>query len=646
MDLAETTTETVTVDVSNVGGIDESTVSFASGVTALTGRNATNRTSFLRAVMAALGSENASLKGDADEGRVELAVGDETYTRTFERRNGTVVTGGEPYLADPTVADLFAFLLESNEARRAVARSEGLRDVIMRPVDTEAIREEIADLRAEKRRLDEERDRLAARSDDLPALERELERVEDELAEKRAALDETRAEIEALDADLPSPGERDATDEAMDRLREVREAVEDVRFDVETERESLDSLRKERADLAAELDDLPEDPGEELSRVEAEIERARDRKEALESHINDLRSIVSFNEGLVDGSSLDLQRALDGDGDAEVTDRLLDDERVTCWTCGNEVERAAIEETLERLRDLQQRQLDERSEVTAELDRLGERRSERREHRQRRRDLARRLDDVDAEIEEREAKVETLEERLDDLRAEAADLESEVEDRERDEYGHLLDRHKEANRLELEIDDAEAKRQELRDEVESARRAADRVEAVEERRRAVRDDLAECRTRIERIESEAVDAFNEHMNAVLDRLDYENFERIWIERRERTVREGRRNVERTTFDLHVVRSTASGTTYEDTVDHLSESEREVTGIVFALAGYLVHEVYDAVPFMLLDSLEAIDSGRIATLVDYVSEYAPFLIVALLPEDAAALRDEYERVTEI
>jgi len=86
--------------------------------------------------------------------------------------------------------------------------------------------------------------------------------------------------------------------------------------------------------------------------------------------------------------------------------------------------------------------------------------------------------------------------------------------------------------------------------------------------------------------------------------------------------------------------------YEDTVSHLSESEREVTGLVFALAGYLVHDVYEAVPFMLLDSLEAIDAERIAALVEYFADYVPYLVVALLPEDAQALPAEYDRVTDI
>jgi hypothetical protein len=100
------------------------------------------------------------------------------------------------------------------------------------------------------------------------------------------------------------------------------------------------------------------------------------------------------------------------------------------------------------------------------------------------------------------------------------------------------------------------------------------------------------------------------------------------------------------FDLHVVRTAPDGTTYEDTVDHLSESEREVTGIVFALAGYLAHDVYEDVPFLLLDSLEAIDSERIAALVEYVSDDAEYVVAALLPEDAQALDDDYDRVTDI
>jgi hypothetical protein len=136
------------------------------------------------------------------------------------------------------------------------------------------------------------------------------------------------------------------------------------------------------------------------------------------------------------------------------------------------------------------------------------------------------------------------------------------------------------------------------------------------------------------------------MDAVLDLLAFENLERIWIERTERQVREGRTKTTETRFDLHVVRSTGSGAVYEDTVEHLSESEREVTGLVFALAGYLAHDLHEEVPFMLLDSLEALDADRIDGLVTYFRDYAEYLIVALLEDDADTVETEHRRITDI
>ena len=190
------------LEVRNVGGIDGTTVSFDPGITILTGRNATNRTSLLRSIMAVMGSDDASLKADADEGRVELTVGNERYVRTFTRSNDTVTAGGEPFLDDPELADLFAFLLESNEARRSVAMSEDLRELIMRPVDTEAIQAEVRELEREKSRIDDELDDLDDLKGDLPALERKRSRLEDDIEAKREELAAKEADIEALDADL------------------------------------------------------------------------------------------------------------------------------------------------------------------------------------------------------------------------------------------------------------------------------------------------------------------------------------------------------------------------------------------------------------------------------------------------------------
>jgi hypothetical protein len=169
---------------------------------------------------------------------------------------------------------------------------------------------------------------------------------------------------------------------------------------------------------------------------------------------------------------------------------------------------------------------------------------------------------------------------------------------------------------------------------------------LKSRREDVNDEIEELRTKIERIEQQAIEEFNDHMDTVLETLSYENIARIWLERTEKQVRKSRPKVTKSVFELYIIRQTESGTTYEDSIMNLSEREREVTGLIFALAGYLAHEVYETVPFMLLDSPEDIGSDRISRLVDYFSGYSDFLGVALLTEDAQALPDSHDRITEI
>jgi DNA repair exonuclease SbcCD ATPase subunit len=643
-------TDEIHLSTENIGGIDETGVEIRPGVSILEGRNATNRTSLLQAVMAALGSENVSLKGDASEGSVELTVDDRTYTRTLERTNGNVVTRGDPYLDDPELADLFAFLLESNESRRAVARGDDLRELIMEPVDTEAIQRDIDQLEEEKRRLDEELTELDSLKADLPELEQERNRIESEIEDKRAELEEKEAELEAADADVEETRQEKADlEEKLAELRETRSELEDVRFDIETQEESLESLKQEQSELEAEAAEIPDAPMGNVREIETRISQLRDEKQTLQSKVTELQSTIQFNEDKLDESEADTLSELTDGGSpgGAVTDQLLaENGTVTCWTCGSDVERQQIESTLANLRELQQEKLDEMQSMEAEIDELTEEKQQFDEQQRRSDEIERRLDSIDNEMDERRGNIERLRDRRETLTDEIIGLEEEINELEEQEYSEILDLHKEANQCEFELERLESELDDVKAEISSIENQLSEQSELEERRSTVREELEDLRTRIDQIEHQAVEQFNHHIETVLDILDYGNLERIWIERTEREVREGRRKVSKTAFDLHIVRQSDSGTTYEDTVDHLSESEREVTGLIFALAGYLVHDVHETVPFMLLDSLEAIDSQRIATLIDYLQEYAEYLVVALLPEDASSLESSYERITSI
>ncbi len=583
-----------TVRVRNVGGIDETAVTFSPGVTILRGRNATNRTSLLQAVMAGLGGSSASLKGDADEGRVELDLNGETYTRTLRREGGSVRFDGDPYLdgEEAETAEVFAFLLEDNEGRRAVARGDDLHDIIMRPVDTAEIEAEIDRLEREKRALTRE----LAELDDLEAeretLERERAALRREREATREALAEKEAEVDAADAD----GEPASLESTLTDLGEVRAALENTRLDLDSERESVDALERERADLRADLDALPA-ATDETEDLEARLEHLRARRRSLDGTVSELQSIVQFNREMLEGSAPDVADALAADAaadatDGAVTDRLLDGETTTCWTCGSDVDVDQIATTVDRLQSLRRTKLAERNEIRERQATVKATLDEHRTERDRRARARTRLERVVDELERRRERIETLERRREERTARIERLEAEVEAREHDDHAAVLALHREANELEFELGRLDDDVDEVGERIARIDgRLAERAD-LERERETVTESLTDLRTRVDRLETEAVERFNDRMATVLDLLEYENLDRIWLER---SVDEDRSSVDDATFELHVVRTTASGTAYEDTVDHLSESEREVTGLVFALAGYLVHEVPTASP---------------------------------------------------
>jgi len=649
MPIGNLAAEEVHLRAENIGGIDETDVTFEQGVSVLSGRNATNRTSLLQAIMAGLGSPDVSLKGDADEGRITLKIGNEEYTRTLERQGGSVRFGGDPYLEDAELADLFAFLLESNEARRAVAQDEDLREIIMRPVDADAIKVEIRQLTAERDDVDDQVESLRAQKQRLPKLQERKQTLESDIEKKKIELDEKREELDSLSTDAKEArSEQTELDRKMQTLQEKRSDLDTGEFRIDSEEESLESLEAERKKLDSRYEKLHDEDLNDLSHIESEITRLRESKQQLESELNKLQNVIQFNEEMLKGTNTDIAAALrDEDTDGSVTDQLVDDSsEVVCWTCGTEVDVDEIETTLERLHNLRRSKYAEQSDIEDELSTLKSKKSDVESTKRKRADVEEQLAEVEAEIEQRETRLEELETEREDIESEIDDIQTEIEELETEDRSKVLEVHREVNQLELQIDRLEGDLEDVEAELDDIESQEEEIDSLEERREQINDQLDELRNRIDRIEQKAVDEFNDHMDTVLELLDYDNLDRIWVERVETETRQGRRKVTTSEFRLHIVRSTEDGVAYEDRLEHLSESEREVTGLIFALAGYLAHHVYEDVPFMILDSLEAIDSERIATLVDYVSEYADHLVVALLAEDAAALDDDYQRISEI
>lgn len=650
MNQEQVTRRRIELDVKNIGGISQTTVEIRPGTTVLTGRNATNRTSLLQSMMAALGSTKTPLKADAEEGRVELTVDDQTHTRTVARQNGALVTGGDPYLDDPTTADLFAFLIESNEARRAVARADDLRDIIMRPIDTDDIESRIRSLRDERDRIERELSNIQTFKQKLPELEQRRSELESRIAEKRDELAEIEEDIDEKDGEIEGQNrKKEELETKLGELRDVRSQLQRVRNQITTQEQSIDALQDERESIEAELAELDPVPDTDLDELDDEVTRLRSRRATIDESLDQLQTVIQFNQNLLD-NDLDLfddVNETDDTTDTTVTDELLGADDLTCWTCGSDITTDQVEVMIERFQDLHSRYISERTELDDQISSLQADQSELEERQRQREQLQSRLDQIDTELEDSRTDLADLKDQRDDLISKVETLESDVEEiQSTEDHSELIDSHKKANELEVEIDQLTSKRSDVDDEIDRLETEIEELDRLQTRQEEIQDEIEDLRTKIDRIERAAIDEFNGHIETMLEILEYENLERIWLERTERQERDGRRKVTTTHFEMHVVRSTSDGAVFEDNISHLSESEREVTGLVFALAGYLAHDLHEDLPVMLIDSIEAIDPTRIASLLEYLTDYIDYLVVALLEDDAQMLPDDYQYINEI
>jgi len=625
----ERTAESARIDVRNVGGISQATVRLDSGVTVLSGENASNKSSLLRSIAGVLGGPVPQVKTDEDSGRIRMRTGGDEYTLELSAEGGeTTVANRSPYADETALCELFVALTEDNPIRRAVQNGAELYELLMRPVDTAKVEREVERLVAERERLDERLDELDRMADRLPELRRRENTVESELDAVRAELTTKRDVVSDLEDQLEH--RNGETSELADR-REQRAELRERRS---THEAAIESLQAELNDVNEELSTL-EAAGTETdtSDIEAELERLHSRKRELTSTINSLGSIVELNEQVLDGTA-EIPDALEPDDAAARLDRVR--RSVTCWTCGTTVEQSRIADRLETIREIRREKRDERGSVTCRIETLTERKETIEAEQAKLDRLQERAVELRAEIESRRRSVSDLES---ELRSVEGDIER-LQAVEGDGDTEVSEYYEAISELEYERGRLTSEREELEGEIGEIESAlADREDVVAERER-VTTELRATRQRIDRLERELVETFNETMDEVLDTLSYDALERIWFERRS----SDDDSVSGTTFELHVVRATDTGVAYDDTVDSLSKSEREVVGLIVALAGYLVHDVASSVPFVIVDAVEMFDAGRIQGLLEHFDEHADYVVAAVLPEEGAELSESYDTVT--
>jgi len=574
-----------TIDIEHIAGIYRGTARLEPGVNAVRGSNWQGKSSFIEAIKTALGTAETLTDGK-DRGRVELETPDRTVSLELQRTNGSVQITGTPYLEsgyDLARVSLFACLDEQNEIREAVRAGDSLKDGLLRPLDFQNIDEKIASRKRERDSIDAELKQAEEANNRLPSAQERVTQLEGELEdlrERRGQLaqktpEETDGSAESTQAELSqAQADREQTQKRTERLSGTIDRLET----------RLEERRSELASIEIEDDDS----------LESELAELKAERQSIKRNLEVLQTVYSATEMVLEENQLDL-----------ITDvnRELAGDSVVCWTCGSEVSRDEITTRLELLGDriTDTRSALEESRETEES--LEAKQHERAQARSRRRTLEREIDDLEETLADRTQGLEDARERL-------ADLDDRVESL-RESVTEAVD---ELADVESEIKYRQTELEHARDELEELSTRADQVDRLQDERETIQAEIEALRNRKAEITQQARSEFSEAIEEISDRFET-GFETAHLT---------------SEFDLVVARDGR-----ETPIEALSEGERELIGLIAALAGYESFDVDEAVPVMLLDGIGSLADENLQTLVEYLSDRTEYLVFTSYPEHTAA-----------
>ncbi|PSQ11924.1 ATPase [Halobacteriales archaeon QS_7_68_65] len=566
------------LDIENVAGIRHGTATLEPGLDAIRGTNWEGKSSFIQALETALGVASPLTEG-ADRGHVELDTNEESIAVDLVRDGRTVRREGTPYLTDEydrKRARLFACLDERNPVREAVAAGEPLEDVLLEPLAVQNIDEEIASLKHERERVEGEIGQANEAADRIPTVRDEIEGLEAEIEDANERMSE-------LSTDDDGSDERD-------RLSALRADRDRVASRIDRFENAVERTEATLADKRAELESLTVP---EASSVEDDLADAREELQSVKNDLDLLQSLYSANRRVLEEDRLGLVTDVD---------HQLTDDAVTCWVCDGETSRGEMEARVDALGE---RVTELRSGIEAHrttVDRLEARAEEFTQARRRERDL-------EAAIADHESNVADRRERLAELRTRREELDDEIEAL-ADAVSATTD---ELTDLESEVKYREMELEEYRDELATLETRADRADDLEAERESLSAEIAALRNRKAAVKRRTREAFDDAIGEIVPRFET-GFETARLT---------------PNFDLVVARNGR-----EAELDALSEGERELLGLVAALAGHAAFEVADAVPCLLVDGVSSLADENLHTLVEYLRDRATYVVFTVHPEYTA------------
>ncbi|MEZ3165089.1 archaea-specific SMC-related protein [Halorubrum miltondacostae] len=596
------------LEVSNIGGIEKETFEISPGVTLVTGPNASNKTSLLKAFAFALGAESAPLRSGSTEGWVGLSNGDIDVHRQVTHVNGETKVSGQSLLettegpsGDPSSLATFINLLEFNPFRTAIRHGDPIESLLMGPLDIE-------DLEAERAKLIESKKNLDSKISDLDGSRAELERVQEKRESINAELDELHEQLSDLRSRRDSAEEQDELSEYHQKQADLNAERAQLSSDIQDITDSIDRLEEQRQAAVEDVDEAQQeaevyDP-DEIRRNRREL---HERLDTANERIETLQTAVTANREMLD---LDIDWA----GSHE---HSISADRIRCWACGSMADRNRFEATIEEILDSIADERGKRDELKPQLDELDEDLEAYNNAQSRAADSKDRVRELKKRIEQRQNSLQTKRELLADVNEELADVQQQIDEVRETHNGQSDKFDDEIEQTQKKVLSKQSELTRLDSVLSDVRADIKKCDELTQQREDLRGRIQSLTDEIEQAEQRLRESFNTTVADLIERLEFDSFERIWLDG---------------SFEIVVARE-IEGTIHRSPIAHLSEGERELVGLVCGLAGYLTYDLDEAIPVLLLDSLGAFDIERLEPLISYFSDRTEYLLVAVYPEIA-------------
>jgi myosin heavy subunit len=615
--------ENTKVVVENIGGLKHIEADIIPGLNVIEQPNASGKTSFLRAFSLLLTpSGNYKdleyiLRSMSTEGFILITDHNgNQIKKTISRNKNTITVAGDD-LVTPEISLLvkrFAICGHDNEILSAVRLGQNLKSLI--GTDNNIIERLKAEIRYKE-------SNLAALTEDLNkdanAAHQKIstEKKRDALLKELSQLEEKYAALKKQHDSMASVGKETATKEKLNakstELQQIEFKINDSKKMIKNKNELIEKLSKEIQSLRRSIEQLGEVDNREIDKIKKEMQNIDYKIQKTISQQSTLDMTIQATKNVV--------RELEESPQTNtILDSLSDDSHVSCPVCGQDAgiriikkhidelmeKRAKTQTTISKLESdkavLSKKQdilIQKGSEITTAISVIKSKEAT--------------INNENGNISLINQAIEKLEDSKEKLNAEIKELSKSINDK-------VVNITIEIAKIKESIGQKKTAIENFNNEIKSYDAV---IRGIDNKRLSVAEmkkDVENTKAELHKIELRIQEQFNQIIPEVYSILGFSsNISRISLEQN---------------YDLMVSRKTDKDSIYRDmdSIKTLSKSELEVIGLAVMISGYIVNNLKEYFPYILLDELTFLDNKRLKALMDYMEKIAVSIILTKLPPE--------------